>query len=151
MKFLYPLAKRFIAGHDFDSAKLKIQKLINEGYEVSVDYIGEKAQTMSECRSAYLEYKKIIKFFQGQKINISIKPSQLGLAIHPYLCFIFMKSLSKSAKEHGHTIRLDMEDSKYTEFTKTLATSLNNEYGNVGVAIQANLFRTQEDLNSLIE
>ena len=42
MKILYPFAKRFIAGHDFESAKPKIQKLMDEGYEVSIDYVGEK-------------------------------------------------------------------------------------------------------------
>jgi hypothetical protein len=40
MKLLYPLAKRFIAGYDFESAKPKIDKLIADGFEVSVDYVG---------------------------------------------------------------------------------------------------------------
>ncbi len=45
MKILYPLAKRFIAGHDFDSAKPKIDQLMDEGYEFSIDYLGELSIT----------------------------------------------------------------------------------------------------------
>ena len=83
---LYPLAKRFIAGYDFESAKPNIEKLINEGYEVSIDYVGEKSTTIKQCRKAHRQYKKIIEYFKNKKIDISIKPSQLGLNIHPYLC-----------------------------------------------------------------
>ena len=49
MKILYPLAKRFIAGHNFDSAKPKIQRLMNEGFEVSIDYLGELSKNQKDC------------------------------------------------------------------------------------------------------
>ena len=147
---LYPLAKRFIAGYDFESAKPNIEKLINEGYEVSIDYVGEKSTTIKQCRKAHRQYKKIIEYFKNKKIDISIMPSQLGLNIHPYLSYIFLKNLAKRAKRYNHTIRLDMEDSSVTELTRNTAISLNDKYGNVGVAIQANLRRTKEDLKHLM-
>ena len=151
MKILYPLAKRFIAGHDFESAKPVIQKMIDDGYEVSIDYIGENSTTYIQCRKAYREYLQIIREFKDCNLDISIKPSQLGLNIHPYLSYIFFNNLVKKAVRLGHTIRLDMEDSSVTELTRNLAISLNEKYGNVGVAIQANLYRTEEDLKILIE
>jgi proline dehydrogenase len=85
MKLLYPLAKRFIAGHDFNSAKPRIQKLIDEGYEVSIDYLGELSSTVLDCERAKNQYVEIINFYKLQKVDISIKPSQLGLLIHPLL------------------------------------------------------------------
>tara|TARA_R110002074_G_scaffold53283_2_gene133883 strand:- start:57 stop:893 length:837 start_codon:yes stop_codon:yes gene_type:complete len=151
MKLLYPLAKRFIAGHDFDSAKPRIQKLIDEGYEVSIDYLGELSSTVLDCERAKNQYVEIINFYKLQKIDISIKPSQLGLSIHPLLSYEHIEFLVKMAKLRGHTIRLDMEDSSVTELTRNLAISLNKKYGNVGVAIQANLLRTPQDLKLLIE
>ena len=45
MNLLYPLAKRFIAGHDFESAKPVIKKLMDDGYGVSIDYLGELSKT----------------------------------------------------------------------------------------------------------
>ncbi len=151
MKILYPLAKRFIAGHDFESAKPVIQKMIDDGYEVSVDYIGENSTCYLQCRKAYKQYLQIIREFQDCNLDISIKPSQLGLNIHPYLSYIFLNNLARKAARFGHTIRLDMEDSSVTELTRNLAISLNEKYGNVGVAIQANLYRTEKDLKILIE
>jgi len=151
MIFLYPLAKRFIAGHDLDSARPKIQGLLDEGYEVSIDYIGENSKTYTQARKAYKQYCQIIREFKDYKINISIKPSQIGLNAHPHLSYIILHNLAKRASKVGHTIRLDMEDSSVTELTRNLAISVNEKYGNCGVAIQANLFRTEEDLEVLID
>tara|TARA_Y100001963_G_scaffold62220_1_gene86826 strand:+ start:801 stop:1634 length:834 start_codon:yes stop_codon:yes gene_type:complete len=151
MKFLYPLAKRFIAGHDFESAKPKIRKLLDEGYEVSIDYLGELSKTLSDCERAKDQYVKIINFYKTEKINVSIKPSQLGLLINPVISYEHINFLARLAKLRGHTIRLDMEDSNVTELTRNLAISLNKKHKNVGVAIQANLIRTPEDLKVLIE
>lgn len=151
MKLLYPLAKRFIAGDSLESAKPEILRLIQNGYEVSVDYIGENSKTYTQARKAYKQYCKIIREFSGHKIDISIKPSQVGLNVHPYLAFIILHNLAKRAAKVGHTIRLDMEDSSTTELTRNLAISVNQKHGNCGVAIQANLFRTKEDLKVLID
>jgi len=49
MKLLFPFAKRFIAGYDFDSAKPVIYKLLREGYQVSIDYLGELSKTKDDC------------------------------------------------------------------------------------------------------
>jgi len=151
MKLLYPLAKRFIAGHDFDSAKSSIQKLIDDGYEVSIDYIGENNKNIKDCKEAFTQYLEIIKFFKNNKINISIKPTQMGMLIHPLISHNFIARLAEKAKENEQTIRLDMEDIKVTELTKNLAITLNNKYGNVGVAVQANLSRSKEDIDFLID
>lgn len=151
MKILYPLAKRFIAGHDFDSAKPKIKKLMDEGYEVSIDYLGELSTNVDDCKKATDQYLKIISHYWDRKIDISIKPSQLGLLINPVLSYENLNKIAKAAKRHGHTIRLDMEDSRVTEITRNQALSLNKKHGNVGVAIQANLYRTEEDLKILMD
>lgn len=151
MKLLYPLAKRFIAGHDFDSAIPVIEKLKNEGFEVSVDYLGELSRDRNDCLKARDQYYKIINFYRGEKIDISVKPSQLGLLIDPLLCYENLLNIASRAKSCGHTVRLDMEDSRVTESTLNLAISLNNKYKNVGVALQANLRRSTKDLFFLIK
>jgi proline dehydrogenase len=149
--FLYLLAKRFIAGHDFESAKPVIKKMMENGYEVSIDYVGELSSDVNDCKEATEQYIKIIKYYWDKKIDISIKPSQLGLLINPEVSYANLNEIAKMAKKFGHTIRLDMEDSRVTELTRNQAIFLNNKYGNVGVAIQANLHRTEKDLRMLID
>ena len=151
MKLLYPLAKRFIAGHSFDSAKGTINNLIKDGYGVSIDYIGENSKTVSDSLTAFKQYLKIIKYYKNKKINLSIKPTQLGILIHTIIANNFIDRIAKRAKENSHTIRLDMEDKNVTELTRNLAISLNKKYKNVGVAVQANLYRTWSDVDLLIE
>ena len=145
------MAKRFIAGHNFDSAKPKIKKLMDEGYEVSIDYLGELSTDVDDCHRATRQYLEIINYYWDKKINISIKPSQLGILINPFISYHNLDLIAKAASRYGHTIRLDMEDSSVTEATRNQAISLNKKYGNVGVAIQANLHRTEEDLKILID
>ena len=151
MKLLFPLAKRFIAGYDLNSAKNSINKLLDDGYEVSVDYVGEHSKTIRDCNSAFKQYLKIIKYYNGRNIDISIKPTQLGMLINPYISWRYVMRIAQRAKENGHTIRLDMEDTNVTELTRNLAISLNKKYGNVGVAIQANLNRSAEDIGHLMD
>lgn len=150
MKILYPLAKRFIAGHDFESAKESVDKLLSEGFEISVDYLGELSSTLEDCEKATEQYLEIVRHYNYQPINISIKPSQLGLLIDSEVCYQNLEKICLPANKYGHSIRLDMEDSRVTEKTIEYAISLNNKYQNVGVAIQANLLRTEKDLNNLI-
>ena len=151
MRFLYPLAKRFIAGHTLESAKPVINKLIEDGYEVSVDYVGEESKNSLDCYKAKHQYIRIINSFSNEKIDISIKPSQLGVHINPKMAIGLMVFIAKLANKKGHTIRLDMEDSRVTDITIDLAILLNKRFGNVGVAIQANLLRTAVDLQKLIK
>ena len=151
MKLLYPLAKRFIAGHDFDSAKLVIEGLMDQGYEVSIDYVGEAVGTVEEAVEAAQQYFDIIEYYKESKIDLSIKPTQIGLLIDQDLCIAFLTSIAKEAHKYRHTIRLDMEDAMFTQRTIDVCLEVNKEYNNVGIALQANLHRTYKDIKLLIE
>lgn len=151
MRLLHPFAKRFIAGYNFKSAQPIIKNLTEKGYQVSIDYLGELSKTKEDCDKAANQYYEIMEFYKDSPLDISIKPSQLGLLFNPLICCNYLEKISSKAKEYGHTIRLDMEDSRVTSTTINIAISLNKKFRNVGVALQANLFRTKKDLMRLIE
>tara|TARA_Y100001934_G_scaffold283015_2_gene399908 strand:+ start:771 stop:1613 length:843 start_codon:yes stop_codon:yes gene_type:complete len=152
MKILHPLAKRFIAGFDFDSAKPVVDKLMEDGYEVSLDYLGELSSSVGDCHRAKDQYIDIINFYKDKNINISIKPTQLGLSFMPSLAFVLLEDIAKQAVKYDHTIRLDMEDSSVTEQTINLCNAMKElKLNNTGIALQSNLFRTPKDLLKLIE
>ena len=153
MKFLYPLAKRFIAGHDFDSAIPVISKLIWDGYDVTIDYLGELCKTKEDCQKAEQQYIDIIEYYGSisTPIDISIKPTQLGLLLDKVDCEVRLTDLVARAYEYGITIRLDMEDSSVTQDTIDLCLRLHKEHPNIGIALQSNLYRTSKDLNYLLE
>ena len=152
MKLLYPLAKRFIAGHDFESAKPVINKLMGDGFKISVDYLGELSKTKKDCDKAYRQYIEIISYYsnKGIKIDLSIKPSQLGLMFDKKYCYRLMKNISFEADHNDMTIRLDMEDCALTQDTIDLCNYLKSHSNNVGMAVQTNLFRTWSDIHTLM-
>jgi len=153
MKLLYPFAKRFIAGHDFDSAIPVISKLIWDGYDITIDYLGELSKTEEDCQKAHQQYVDIIEYYGAihTPIDISIKPTQLGLLLDKVDCEVRLIDLAGKAYEHGLTIRLDMEDSSVTQDTIDLCLRLHKEYSNIGIALQANLYRTDQDLTYMME
>lgn len=156
MKLLYPLAKRFIAGYDFDSAKPVIENLLNEGYRISIDYLGELSTNRDDCFEAFIQYCDIIDYsttlaWKQHSIDLSIKPSQLGLKFDKEYCYDLMGKIVKKAHTFGVTIRLDMEDKSVIQDTIDLCLWLNKKYNNVGIAIQSNMFRTKKDIVTLME
>tara|TARA_B100000953_G_scaffold101645_1_gene83410 strand:+ start:230 stop:1126 length:897 start_codon:yes stop_codon:yes gene_type:complete len=153
MNWLYPLAKRFIAGHDFDSAIPVISKLIWDGYDITIDYLGELSKTEEDCQKAWQQYVDIIEYYGAIKtpIDISIKPTQLGLLLDKVECEVRLTDLVVRADAYGITIRLDMEDSNVTQDTIDLCLRLHKKHPNIGIALQANLYRTDQDLTYMME
>jgi proline dehydrogenase len=153
MKFLYPLAKRFIAGHDFDSAIPVISKLIIDGYDITIDYLGEISKTDEDCDKAVRQYIDIIEYYAlvNYPLDISIKPTQLGLLLNKYKCYERLNDIVHRAYLHGMTVRLDMEDSSVTQDTIDLATKLRKHFPNIGIALQSNLYRTEKDLSLMMD
>ena len=151
MKLLYPFAKRYIAGDDFESAQLTANELITNGFEFSFNYVGEYSKTIDEATAARNQYLEILNYYQNKKIDLSIKISQFGLLISPENCESLLQQIIEKAYNYGHTVRFDMEHSTITDKTLDLCLKLNQKYPEtMGVALQARLFRTKDDMQELM-
>jgi len=84
--------------------------------------------------------------------NVSVKLTQLGLAIDRATCVDNMRRILEPARQHGFFVRIDMENSPYTDVTlEVFETLWNLEYRNIGVVLQSYLFRTERDLRRMNE
>jgi len=106
-----------------------------------------------ETVAATNEYIEILKTLESRKIQscISIKPTQLGLAIDKSL---FMENLGKiltSAKSFGNFVWVDIEGSKFTADTIDSYIEFRKTFDNVGVAIQAYLKKSEEYVNRVLD
>jgi len=147
MKLLYPFAKRYIAGDDIKSAQTTANTLSDDGFALSFNYVGEYSQTFEEAIAARNQYSEILNYYQDKKIDLSIKLSQFGLLISQTDCENLLQQIVEKAHNFGHTIRFDMEHSKITDKTLDLCLKLNQKYPKtMGVALQAKLFRTEDDM-----
>ena len=147
MKLLYPFAKRYIAGDDIRSAQRTANALSNDGFSLSFNYVGEYSKTLDEAIAAQNQYSKILNNYQDTTIDLSIKISQFGILISQTDCENLVEQVVEKAHNFGHTIRFDMEHSKITDKTLDLCLKLNQKYPEtMGVALQAKLFRTEDDM-----
>ena len=147
MKLLYPFARRYIAGDDIRSSQRTANVLSNDGFSLSFNYVGEYSKTLDEAIAAQNQYSKILNNYQDSTIDLSIKISQFGILISQTDCESLVEQVVEKAHNFGHTIRFDMEHSKITDKTLDLCLKLNQKYPKtMGVALQAKLFRTEDDM-----
>ena len=85
----------------------------------------------------------------GLPAQVSVKPTQLGLDLSFADCQDHLLALAAKADESGSTLWLDMEDSSYVDRTLELYVVLKRNHPSTGVALQAYLRRTPQDLARL--
>jgi proline dehydrogenase len=146
------LARRFVAGDTLDDAVAAARELNSSGLLVSLDHLGEEVHDRASAIQATEEYLESLDRIADEDLdsNISVKPTQLGLAIDEGLAMESIDLLARRAKKVGTSVTIDMEDSRYTDSTVRLYENAQAEHGNLGIAIQAYLLRTPQDLARLI-
>lgn len=146
------LARRFVAGDTLDEAVDVTRELNLSGFTVSLDLLGEEVSDRATAERATDEYLSCLDRVRadGLDANISIKPTQLGLAIDEGLALENIRRLAAAASPVGTTVTVDMEDSRYTDATVRMYEKAQAEYGNLGIALQSCMRRTPSDLDRLI-
>ncbi|HSH05849.1 MAG TPA: proline dehydrogenase family protein [Anaerolineae bacterium] len=154
----WPIAKdvatRFVAGETRPEAIDTTRDLNQRGFLVTLDYLGESVTTPDEAIAARDEIGYLLDDIaqSGVDSNVSLKLSQLGLKLDPQLALENMIYLLKKAKGYNNKIRMDMEESELVDITLNIYRTLRDEHGfdNVGVVMQAYLYRTEADIERLI-
>jgi proline dehydrogenase len=147
-------ARRFIAGEQVEDAIAAARALEARGLLLTLDYLGESVATTEQATAATREYLRLIDDIvaSGIERNISVKLTQLGLAIDRATCVDNMRRILEPAGRHGFFVRIDMEQSQYTEVTiEVFETLWNLDYRNIGVVLQSYLLRTDRDLHRMNE
>jgi proline dehydrogenase len=147
-------ARRFIAGEHVEDAILAARALQAKGLLLTLDYLGESVTTIEQATAATREYTHLMDDIVAADIerNVSVKLTQLGLAIDRATCVDNMRRILEPARQHGFFVRIDMENSPYTDVTlEVFETLWNLEYRNIGVVLQSYLFRTERDLRRMNE
>jgi proline dehydrogenase len=147
----YGFARRFVAGESLAEALTASQELCAQGRTVSLNHLGENVSTESAAREVCASYIQMTEEMHARQLsgNISIKLTQLGLDFDKDLCGQLARSIAQRAAQLGRTIEMDMEGSAYTDATLNIFESVQRECGNAGLAVQAYLRRTENDLRRM--
>ena len=141
-------ARRFIAGESIEEAVNTVRSLAERGLLLTLDYLGESVATVAEADAATREYRRILEVIvqSGIERNVSLKLTQLGLDVDRATCIDNLRRILDPATEHGFFVRIDMENSPYTEVTLEIFETLwGLGYRNVGVVLQSYLMRSEAD------
>ncbi len=151
--YAWKIASRFVPGTKLEDALQVARDLNANGYVVSLNQLGEHTHTPEDAQAVADEIYKILDALGQEpalKANVSIKLTQIGLGLDETLCAEILERILARAKKNNAFIRIDMEDTPYTDKTINLIYAMKAKgYDNVGVAIQAYLYRSEADVKRL--
>ena len=149
--FIKQFSKRYIAGEAVEDAIRVCTRLKADGFETTLDILGESISTPDEANTSRDSYIELIRTISQHPIskNISLKPTALGLSLDENLALENIGAVIKVAQENDFFVRIDMEDSPYTTKTLHIYNTLRQEYPRIGVVIQAYLHRSAEDVTAV--
>ena len=150
---LFQIAKHWIAGETYEEAMIRAEQANANKMLGIINLLGEEITVREETSAATTEYIEILKAIDARKIRscISIKPTQLGLSIDKRVFEDNLNSILSAAKLVGNFVWIDIEGSPYTADTIDSYLEFRKKFDNVGVAIQAYLKRSDEDVNRILD
>lgn len=145
------IAKKYIAGTTLKEAVNAIKNLNSLGQKVTLDILGEHTKSIEECNNITDDYIRILKEINKSKLdcNISVKPSHIGSDINSNIVLENFSKIQGAANKFDNFIRLDMESSKITDLTIEVYNNLLKKSSNIGIVIQAYLYRSMKDIGNL--
>jgi len=149
----HSFALRFVAGESLEQAVPCIRELNARGMTATLDHLGENVSSKAEAAEAADAYRGILQEIQraGIRCNASLKLTHMGLDLGEEVAFDNVRRVVDEAAQLDNFIRIDMESSDYIDRTLQLFYRLFDEYKNVGVVIQSALYRSESDVEQLIE
>jgi len=147
--FVKRAVRKFMPGEELSDAISVAKDLEGSGIGTVFTKLGENVIDRAEANAMtdhYLEALDRSKA-QGLKTEVSVKLTQMGLDLDPAFCY---ENLEKVIQSAPNVVWIDMEYSHYVDATLRLYKKALEKFENVGVCLQAYLYRTDDDLASLI-
>jgi proline dehydrogenase len=153
-QLLFRVAKKWVAGYSADNAiAVALDTNSRHGMSAILNFLGEDTTDAKIVNQTVGEYLLLMDLMHTRKVHgcVSVKPTQLGLAINYDLCLQNFSRLGARARDLGQFVWIDMESVKFTEDTIAIYLELYKQYERIGIAIQSYLRRSASDLLHIIE
>jgi proline dehydrogenase len=142
-------AARFVAGESLDECIAVLRRLNDQGLHANTTMLGEGVLEPGETERVVSAYEEVLDRIAAEELraNVALKLTHLGLEIDEELAYANMTRLLGK----GSFIRIDMEQSQFVDATVRIYRRLRHDgFENVGTVLQAYLYRTPDDLDSLL-
>lgn len=153
MGFVKRAVRKFMPGERLEDALDAAERMKALGMPSIVTRLGENLTELSEATEVRDHYMAVYEEISGRGLDcwVSVKPTQLGLDLDRDYCAQCLDMLATEAARHGSQLWVDMESSGYVDVTLELFEALRAGHDNVGICLQSYLYRTDEDLDHMIE
>jgi len=152
-KFAWRAASRFVAGNTIEDAINVVRELNANGINATLDHLGENTSTRAEAIKAADDIIELLDQVNasGVRANVSVKLTQIGLALDESLCAQNLERILTRARKYKNFVRIDMEDTPYTDQTLRMYRAMRGKgFQNTGVVVQSYLYRTEKDTRELL-
>lgn len=147
------MARRFVAGETLADAIDVVRAINRQGMTATLDHLGENVSSRQEAIDAADAYRRALREIAraGVQCNVSLKLTHMGLDLGDDFARTNTARVVEEAAELGNFVRIDMEGSEYVDWTLAVFHALYDDHKNVGIVLQAYLYRTQSDLERVLE
>ncbi|PPA71145.1 proline dehydrogenase [Jeotgalibacillus proteolyticus] len=141
----------FVGGQTVEGMVDQVKVFNQMGMGVTVDCLGEEIEGTGDAKETVkLCYNAIHAIHEHQlKGQISLKLSSVGLELSEDIAIHNMRNILDEAKDHDVFVTINMEEYRNCGNIVDIFSKLRKEYDNVGIALQANLYRTETDVEKL--
>jgi proline dehydrogenase len=142
----------FMPGERLEDAMAAARAQQALGVRTILTKLGENLTRVEDAEEVTRHYLDVLDAVQaaGLEAHISVKPTQLGLDLDQELCFRNLQRLVDRAGERQNFVWIDMESSPYVDSTLDLFRRTRARSPRIGIALQAYLYRTAQDVESLV-
>jgi proline dehydrogenase len=139
-------------GEELGDAIEAARELAPSNLAAILTLLGENVSSAAEAVGTAAAYTRAIEAVSatGLDTDLSVKPTHLGLDLGEQLAFDTLDPLIADAGVAGRLVALDMESTRYVDRTLDLYRALQGRHENAGICLQAYLYRTEADLDSLL-
>jgi proline dehydrogenase len=150
---LLQAALRFIGGETLTDCVETVKSLNQQGFAVTIDYMGESTRDADMAQQATQEFLHVIQAIAEQNLDssISLDLSHIGMVIDTELGYKNACILAKAAQKSGLEMMISMEGTDRTSLILEIHQRLCETFDNVGITLQAYLHRTPSDLESVLQ
>jgi proline dehydrogenase len=152
LPFIRRAVTRFMPGETLEDALRAAAGLRERGMTAVLTELGENVSDIGQADEVTRHYLEALTKVgaKGLDCHISVKLTQLGLDVDMACCLDNLRVLTQKALEHNTFVWIDMEQHTYVDATLEVYRVVRADFQNLGVCLQAYLYRTAKDLKALI-
>ncbi|MEL6246799.1 MAG: proline dehydrogenase family protein [Cyanobacteria bacterium J06648_16] len=146
-------AMRFIGGETLLQCVDVAKQLNEQGHAVTIDFMGESTRDAETATAATREFLKVVKAIteQGLDASVSLDLSHIGMVIDPGLCYENTVILAEATQDAAIEVMISMEGPDRTNSILNMHERICERFNNVGITLQAYLYRTPNDLMRVLQ